>query len=222
VNRMNRLGAFWSSSVGKKAVMAVTGIIGVLFVIGHMVGNLQVFQGADRLNAYGHLLHGPLNELVWGARVVLLLALVLHVVAAYQLTMQNRAARPIEYAVRTSQVSTLASRTLRWGGVLLLAFIIYHLLDLTIGTVNPAFQEGDVYANLLGSMRRPLIAVFYIVAMAALGLHLYHGAWSSLRTLGVAQASASPLKRRAAVAIAIIIAVGFAVVPLAVLLGVVK
>lgn len=219
---MNRLGAFWNSSVGKKAVMAVTGIIGVLFVIGHMVGNLQVFQGADRLNAYGHLLHGPLNELVWGARVVLLLALLLHVVAAYQLTMQNRAARPIEYAVRTSQVSSLASRTLRWGGVLLLAFIIYHLLDLTIGTVNPAFQEGDVYANLLGSMRRPLIAVFYIVAMAALGLHLYHGAWSSLRTLGVAQASASPLKRRAAVAIAIIIAVGFAVVPLAVLLGVVK
>ena len=219
---MNRLGAFWNSSVGKKAVMAVTGIIGVLFVIGHMVGNLQVFQGADRLNAYGHLLHGPLNELVWGARVVLLLALVLHVVAAYQLTMQNRAARPIEYAVRTSQVSTLASRTLRWGGVLLLAFIIYHLLDLTIGTVNPAFQEGDVYANLLGSMHRPLIAVFYIVAMAALGLHLYHGAWSSLRTLGVAQASASPLKRRAAVVIAIIIAVGFAVVPLAVLLGVVK
>ena len=219
---MNRLGAFWNSSVGKKAVMAVTGIIGVLFVIGHMVGNLQVFQGADRLNAYGHLLHGPLNELVWGARVVLLLALVLHVVAAYQLTMQNRAARPIGYAVRTSQVSTLASRTLRWGGVLLLAFIIYHLLDLTIGTVNPAFQEGDVYANLLGSMHRPLIAVFYIVAMAALGLHLYHGAWSSLRTLGVAQASASPLKRRAAVVIAIIIAVGFAVVPLAVLLGVVK
>jgi len=219
---MNRLGAFWNSSVGKKAVMAVTGIIGVLFVIGHMVGNLQVFQGADRLNAYGHLLHGPLNELVWGARVVLLLALVLHVLAAYQLTIQNRAARPIGYAVRTSQVSTLASRTLRWGGVLLLAFIIYHLLDLTIGTVNPAFQEGDVYANLLGSMHRPLIAVFYIVAMAALGLHLYHGAWSSLRTLGVAQASASPLKRRAAVVIAIIIAVGFAVVPLAVLLGVVK
>ena len=219
---MDRLVAFWDSSVGKKAVMAVTGIIGVLFVIGHMVGNLQVFQGAERLNAYGHLLHGPLNELVWGARVVLLLALVLHVVAAYQLTMRNRAARPVEYATRTPQVSTLASRTLRWGGVLLLAFIVYHLLDLTIGTVNPAFVEGDVYANLLGSMRRPLIAVLYIVAMAALALHLYHGAWSSLRTLGVAQASVSPLKRRAAVIIAIVIAAGFAVVPLAVLLGVVK
>jgi len=219
---MNRLAAFWGSSVGKKAVMAVTGIMGVLFVVGHMVGNLQVFQGAERLNAYGHLLHGPLNELVWGARVALLVALVLHVVAAWQLTMRNRAARPVDYATRTPQVSTLAARTLRWGGVLLLVFIVYHLLDLTIGKVNPAFQEGDVYANLLGSLQRPLIALFYIIAMAALALHLYHGAWSSLRTLGVAQASVSPLKRRAALFVAIIIAVGFAVVPLAVLLGVVR
>jgi len=219
---MNRLAAFWDSSVGKKAVMAVTGIMGVLFVVGHMVGNLQVFQGAERLNAYGHLLHGPLNELVWGARVALLVALVLHVVAAWQLTMRNRAARPVDYATRTPQVSTLAARTLRWGGVLLLVFIVYHLLDLTIGKVNPAFQEGDVYANLLGSLQRPLIALFYIIAMAALALHLYHGAWSSLRTLGVAQASVSPLKRRAALFVAIIIAVGFAVVPLAVLLGVVR
>ena len=219
---MNRLAAFWDSSVGKKAVMAVTGIMGVLFVVGHMVGNLQVFQGAERLNAYGHLLHGPLNELVWGARVALLVALVLHVVAAWQLTMRNRAARPVDYATRTPQVSTLAARTLRWGGVLLLVFLVYHLLDLTIGKVNPAFQEGDVYANLLGSLQRPLIALFYIIAMAALALHLYHGAWSSLRTLGVAQASVSPLKRRAALFVAIIIAVGFAVVPLAVLLGVVR
>ena len=219
---MNRLAAFWDSSVGKKAVMAVTGIMGVLFVVGHMVGNLQVFQGAERLNAYGHLLHGPLNELVWGARVALLVALVLHVVAAWQLTMRNRAARPVDYATRTPQVSTLAARTLRWGGVLLLVFIVFHLLDLTIGRVNPAFQEGDVYANLLGSLQRPLIALFYIIAMAALALHLYHGAWSSLRTLGVAQASVSPLKRRAALFVAIIIAVGFAVVPLAVLLGVVR
>jgi len=147
---------------------------------------------------------------------------VLHVVAAWQLTMRNRAARPVDYATRTPQVSTLAARTLRWGGVLLLVFIVYHLLDLTIGKVNPAFQEGDVYANLLGSLQRPLIALFYIIAMAALALHLYHGAWSSLRTLGVAQASVSPLKRRAALFVAIIIAVGFAVVPLAVLLGVVR
>ncbi|MBP2646730.1 MAG: sdhC [Gemmatimonadetes bacterium] len=219
---MHRLAAFWESSVGKKAVMAVTGIVGVLFVIGHMVGNLQVFQGAERLNAYGHLLHGPLNELIWGARVVLLVAVVLHMVAAWQLTMRSRAARPVPYAVRTPQVSTLASRTLRWGGVLLLAFLVYHLLDLTIGAVNPAFEEGNVYGNLLGSLQRPLIAVFYIVAMGALALHLYHGAWSSLRTLGVAPESPSPLKRRVAVAIAVIVAVGFAVVPVAVILGIVR
>jgi succinate dehydrogenase / fumarate reductase cytochrome b subunit len=99
---------------------------------------------------------------------------------------------------------------------------VYHLLDLTIGTVNPAFQEGDVYANLLGSLQRPLIAVFYLAAMAALALHLYHGAWSSMRSLGVAQATPSPLKRRAAVVIAVIVAVGFAVVPLAVLFGVIR
>ena len=219
---MNRLAVLWASSAGKKAVMAVTGIIGVLFVVGHMVGNLQVFQGAERLNAYGHLLHGPLNELIWGARVVLVAVLVLHAVAAGQLTMRNRAARPVDYATRVPQVSTLAARTLRWGGILLLAFIVYHLLDLTIGTVNPAFQEGDVYANLLGSLQRPLIAVFYLAAMAALALHLYHGAWSSMRSLGVAPTSASPLKRRAAVAVAVIVAVGFAVVPLAVLFGVIR
>ena len=219
---MHRLASFWHSSVGKKSIMAVTGAIGVLFVLGHMVGNLQVFQGADRLNAYGRLLHGPLNELIWGARIVLLGAVVLHVVAAWQLTMRNRAARPIGYAVRESQVSTLAARTLRWGGVLLLAFIVYHLLDLTIGTVNPAFAEGDVYGNLLGSLQRPLIAVFYLAAMAALGLHLYHGVWSSLRSLGVAQPSGSPLKRTVAAVAAVVVALGFAVVPLAVLLGVVK
>lgn len=216
---MNRLAAFWDSSVGKKAVMAVTGVIGLLFVIGHMVGNLQVFQGAERLNAYGHLLHGPLNEVIWVVRAVLLLSVILHVVAAYQLTMRNRAARPVEYAVRTPQVSTLAARTMRWGGVLLLAFIIYHLLDLTIGTVNPAFQPGDVYANLVGSLQRPVIAVFYLLAMAALGLHLYHGAWSSARTLGVSQPSPSPLKRGLAIVLAVVVALGFAVVPLAIILG---
>jgi succinate dehydrogenase / fumarate reductase, cytochrome b subunit len=218
---MHRLASFWDSSVGKKSIMAVTGAIGVLFVLGHMVGNLQVFQGADRLNAYGRLLHGPLNELIWGARIVLLGAVVLHVAAAWQLTMRNRAARPIGYAVRESQVSTLAARTLRWGGVLLLAFIVYHLLDLTIGKLNPAFHEGDVYGNLLGSLQRPLIAVFYLAAMMALGLHLYHGVWSSMRSLGVAQPSGSPLKRTVAVVAAVVVAVGFAVVPLAILLGIV-
>jgi succinate dehydrogenase / fumarate reductase cytochrome b subunit len=208
--------------VGKKTVMAITGVIGILFVLGHMVGNLQVFQGAERLDAYGRLLHGPLNELIWGARVVLLGAVALHLIAAWQLTLRNRAARPIGYAAREPQVSTLAARTLRWGGVLLLGFIVYHLLDMTLGVLNPAFQDGAVYANLLASLQRPAIAVFYLAAMAALGLHLYHGAWSSMRSLGVAPPSTSPLKRRVAVILAVIVTLGFAVVPLAVIMGAVR
>jgi succinate dehydrogenase / fumarate reductase, cytochrome b subunit len=220
---MNRVRALWDSSVGKKAVMAVTGLIGVLFVIGHMVGNLQVFQGAERLNAYGHLLHGPLNELLWVARTVLVLAVALHVVAAFQLTARDRAARPIAYARRVPQVSTFASRTLRWGGIFLLVFIVAHILHFTTGTIRPAgvFTAGDVYANVISGFRIPWVTAFYVLAMLTLGLHLYHGAWSSFRSLGAAPASPQPLRRRLALAIAVIVSVGFALVPVAVLAGVV-
>lgn len=220
---MNRLQALWDSSVGKKTVMAVTGLIGVLYVIGHMVGNLQIFQGAERINAYGRMLHGPLNELLWVVRVVLIVAVVLHVVAAWQLTMRDRAARPTAYARRVPQVSTLASRTMRWGGVLLLVFIVIHILHFTTGTIRPAgtFTEGDVYQNAVSSFRIPWIAAFYIVSMVALAMHLYHGAWSSFRSLGVAPPSPNPLKRRLALVIAIVVAAGFALVPIAVLSGLV-
>ncbi len=220
---MNRLQAMWNSSVGKKAVMAVTGLIGILFVIGHMIGNLQIFEGADRINAYGRLLHGPLNELLWVVRVVLVLAVVLHVVAAVQLTARDRAARPIAYARRLPQVSTLASRTMRWGGVLLLVFIVVHILHFTTGTIRPggAFTAGDVFTNAVASFHVPWVAGFYVVSMAALGMHLYHGAWSSFRSLGVAPPSRRPLERRLALLIAVAIAVGFALVPIAVLAGVV-
>ncbi|HEY8257386.1 MAG TPA: succinate dehydrogenase cytochrome b subunit [Gemmatimonadales bacterium] len=218
---MNRLRALWDSSVGKKAVMAVTGVIGVLFVIGHMVGNLQVFQGAERLNAYGALLHGPLNEILWAVRVILVLAVILHVVAAVQLTLRDRAARPVGYARRVPQVSTLASRTMRWGGALLLVFIVVHILHFTTGTIRPAgtFVPGDVYANMVAGFRIPWVATFYVVSMGALGLHLYHGAWSSMRSLGAAPASPHPLTRRLAAVIAVFVSVGFALVPLAVVAG---
>ncbi len=221
---MNRLRAFWDSSVGKKAVMAVTGLIGVLFVIGHMVGNLQIFQGAQRINAYGMLLHGPLNEVLWVVRVVLLASIVLHVLAAVQLTLRDRAARPVGYTRREPQVTTLAARTMRWGGVLLLVFIVVHILHFTTGTIHPAGRllEGDVYTNVVGSFQIPWVAAFYVVSMIALGLHLYHGAWSSVRSLGAAPASPQPLRRRLALAIALIVAVGFALVPVAVLAGLVK
>ncbi len=219
---MNTLLTFWRSTIGKKVVMGVTGLIGLGFVIGHMAGNLQAFSGAEKIDAYGALLHGPLHEIVLVARVVLIAAVILHVVAAYQLTMISRAARPIDYAARKPQVSTLASRTLRWGGVLLLVFIVFHILHFTIGSVHPAFVEGKVYQNLASGFEVKWVAVFYLVAMIALGMHLFHGAWSSLRTLGLAQQKTEPLRRYLPIALAVIISSGFAAIPLAFLLGVLK
>ena len=219
---MNTLLTFWRSTIGKKVVMGVTGLIGLGFVIGHMAGNLQAFSGAEKLDAYGALLHGPLHEIVLLSRVVLIIAVLLHVLAAYQLTMISRAARPIGYVKRAPQVSTLASRTLRWGGVLLLAFIVFHILHFTIGSVHPDYVSGKLYQNLATGFAVKWVAFFYLVAMIALGMHLYHGAWSSMRTLGVSKQSAHPLKRYLPVVLAVVVSTGFAAIPLAFLLGVLR
>ena len=221
---------FYRSTIGKKIIMAVTGLIGVGFVIGHMSGNLQAFIGADKLNAYGALLHGPLAELLWLLRLLLIVAVVLHVLMAYQLTRRARAARPVAYARRAPQVSTWASRTMRWGGVLLLVFIVLHILHFTTGQVDPArwgrrldaAGRYDVYGNLVASFQIWWVSLFYIVAMVFLGLHLYHGAWSAVRTLGHAPSSPQPLRRRIALAVAAIVWLGFTVVPLGVLAGIVR
>src|SRR6476661_515500 len=197
--------------------MAVTGLIGIGFVILHMAGNLQVFVGAEKINAYGALLHGPLAELTWLLRITLIVAVVLHVLMAYQLTARAKAARPVGYKMREPQVSTLASRTMRWGGVLLLVFIVVHILHFTTETIDPAGYRGttdirgarDVYGNIVSSFRIWWVALFYIAAMLALGLHLYHGAWSSIRTLGYAKQTQHPLHRRIALAIAAIVWLGF-------------
>lgn len=210
--------------------MAVTGLVGIGFVIAHLAGNLQAFIGPAKFNAYSALLHGPLNELVWLLRVVLIVAVVLHVLMAYQLTMISRAARPIAYQTREPQVATLASRTMKWGGVLLLVFIVFHLLHFTTDTVDPAGWRGmtdtqgrrDVYGNLVSSFRIWWVSAFYIVAMLALGMHLFHGAWSSLRTLGYAKPSGHPLKRRIALGVAIAIWLGFTVVPIGVIAGIIR
>ncbi len=219
---------FYRSTIGKKIIMAGTGLIGIAFVIGHMAGNLQAFVGRDKLNAYGALLHGPLGELLWVVRIVLIIAVVLHVLMAYQLTMRARAARPVGYQKRHPQVSTWASRTMRWGGVLLLVFIVLHILHFTTGQVDPAHAYGvvaaghrDVYGNLVASFRIWWVSAFYMLAMIFLGLHLYHGAWSSVRTLGYAKSSPQPLHRRIALAVAGIVWLGFTVVPLGVLVGVI-
>jgi succinate dehydrogenase / fumarate reductase cytochrome b subunit len=220
---------FYRSTIGKKIIMAVTGLIGVGFVIGHMAGNLQAFIGRDKLNAYGALLHGPLAELLWIVRAVLIVAVVLHVLMAWQLTMRARGARPVGYKQRTPQVSTWASRTMRCGGVLLLVFIVLHILHFTTGQVDPARAYArldgagrrDVYGNLVASFHLWWVSAIYVLAMIFLGLHLYHGTWSSVRTLGYAKPSPHPLHRRIALVIAAIVWLGFTIVPLGVLAGVI-
>jgi succinate dehydrogenase / fumarate reductase cytochrome b subunit len=215
---MGALARFWRSTIGKKAVMAVTGTILVLFVIGHMAGNLQMFLGADVMNHYAAFLKSSM-ELLWLARLGLLAAAVLHIVSAYQLTMLNRAARPVAYAGREPQVSTLASRTMRVGGVVLALFIIYHLGHFTTGSFHPAFSHTGVYGNVIIGFSNPWVVLFYVVAMAFLGFHLFHGVWSAFRTLGVAKPSPAPLHRKVALAVAVVVWAGFTVIPVAVLLG---
>src|SRR6476646_8127749 len=180
---MTRVATFWSTSVGKKAVMAITGLIMVAYLITHVLANLLVFQGPSTINAYSAFLHGTGGAL-WAARLVLFVAVVLHIVAAVQLTARRQAARPVGYAAgRDPQVSTIASRTIRWGGVLILIFLVYHILHFTLGTVHTAFVEGDPYHNVVTGFGNPVVVVFYELAMAAIGLNLYHGIWSSGRSL---------------------------------------
>ena len=215
---------FWHSSVGKKVVMAVTGLILVGFVIGHMVGNLQIFMGQERYNAYARLLQEDIIELTWAVRITLLVSVVLHATAAWQLTRRNWAARPVEYTLREAQVSTYASRTLRWGGVFLFVFIVLHLAQFTLGwkVLLPEYVRGAAYGNVVLAFERPLWVVFYLVAMFFLLLHLFHGTWAVLRTLGVAKNAAEPLQRRLPLIIALVVTVGFSLVPLGVALGFVR
>jgi succinate dehydrogenase / fumarate reductase, cytochrome b subunit len=219
---MGRLRGFYASVVGKKVVMGVTGLIGVAFVILHSLGNLLVFRGPDAINSYSHFLKST-GELLWALRLVLILAVVLHVIAAVQLTRQSRAARPIGYAKYESQVSTIASRTMRWGGALLLIFVVLHILHFTTGTIRPAgvFRREDVYANIVLSFRIWWVTVFYVVSMIALALHLFHGAWSSVRSIGVSPPSPQPLHRKVSMVIAILVWAAFTVIPLAVVLGII-
>jgi succinate dehydrogenase / fumarate reductase, cytochrome b subunit len=221
---------FYRSTVGKKIIMAVTGLVWVGFVILHMAGNLQAFFGAEKLNTYAAMLHGPLEEVVWLQRVLLFVALVLHVLMAYQLTRRSAAARPVAYKMREPQVSTTSSRLMRWGGVILLIFIVLHILHFTTRNIGPAgFADVrdpaghfDVYNAVVSSFRIWWVTALYVAAMIFLGFHLWHGAWASIRTLGYAKPSENPLKRRIAAGLATAIWVGFILVPLAVFAGVIR
>ena len=221
----------YRSTIGKKVIMAVTGLMLVGFVIAHMAGNLQVFVGPAKMNGYAAFLKGT-GELRWIARLGLLGAVLLHILMAWQLTRIKQRARPVDYASRQPQVSTLASRTMRWGGVLLLVFIVFHILHFTTGTLfpaasrpdalYPAYSETDVYGNVISAFRTPWVVAFYIVSMLFLMLHLFHGAWSSVRTLGLTRPSPNPLSRRVSTVIAVVVWLGFSAIPVAVFFGVIR
>jgi succinate dehydrogenase / fumarate reductase cytochrome b subunit len=220
---MSATRTFLGSTIGKKVVMASTGVVLFGFVLGHMAGNLQLYLGSEALNHYAvwlrEFLHGGG---LWIARAVLLGCVGLHIWAAASLTIADRAARPVGYREWEARESTFASRTMRWSGVVLLAFVIYHLLDLTFGVVNPHFVPGDVYHNVIASFRVLPVSLFYIAAMLLLWVHLRHGVWSMLRTLGLAHPRYEALAHRAAAAFATLIVAGNISFPLAVLFGVIR
>ncbi len=220
------LARIFSSSIGQKAVMAVTGIALSGFVLVHMLGNLAAFQGANAegvhaLDAYGALLR-KVPAALWAVRIALLVAVALHIWAYLALTKKSWAARPTGYSQANYREATYASRTMRWTGPLLAAFIVYHLGDLTVGAFNPGFEEGAVYRNLLASLQRGGTAAFYLVAMGALALHLWHGIWSLFQTLGLSQPRHQSLGRRVATLFTLVVVLGFALVPLAIVFGMLR
>jgi len=208
------------STIGRKVVMAVTGIILVGFVVGHMAGNLQVFLGAEAMRHYALFLRAFLHGAgIWIARTVMLLSVGLHIWAATSLTLENRRARPRGYRRWEARGSTLASRTMRWSGYLLLAYILYHLLDLTFGAVNPGYVELEPYRNLVASFQRTPVALAYIGAMVLLGFHLDHGVWSMLRTLGLSHPRWMRWARGLSILLAVVVVLGYISIPIAVMAG---
>ena len=221
--RANRAPGFWASTVGKKIVMAVTGVMMFGFVIAHLLGNLQVFEGPAKLNAYGAFLHS-IGELLWPMRIILLVAIALHIIATVQLALRNQRARPVGYSRKQAIHSSYASRTMYWSGPIVLAFIIFHLLHLTAGYIHPgaAYIEGDVYHNVVSGFQVWWVSLSYIVAICLLGLHLRHGLWSMFQSLGTLQPQHTAVLEKAAIVIALLIVLGYISIPISVLVGLVK
>ncbi len=209
---------FYASTIGKKVVMAVTGLLFTGFVVGHVSGNLLVYKSPQALNAYAAFLKGS-AVVLWGVRLTLLASVALHAHAAYSLTLVSRRARPESYDQLDRQAGTWSARTMRWGGVLLLVFIVYHLLHFTVGSVHPSFSHTDVYTNVVTGFSVPAVAVFYIVAMLALAIHLHHGVWSLFQTLGINHPHTNRLRRVFATLLAGLVPLGFVAIVLGVVLG---
>ena len=224
----------YSTAVGKKYVMAISGIAMMGFVLFHMIGNLKMYMGATALNHYAEFLRellypiAPKGVVLWILRGGLVTMLLLHLHAAWSLTRLNRFARAVKYqGPRDYQVAKFASRTMRWTGMIVLSYLIWHILDLTLGVVNTTgtngkFVKGEVYQNLLNSLNRPVVAAFYVIANVLLGIHLFHGAWSIFQSLGWNNPRFNSWRRGFATAFATIVVVGNVSFPIAVIAGIVK
>lgn len=223
----------YSTSLGKKYVMAITGIMMLGYVIAHMVGNLKMYLGAEDLNHYGEFLREllvpilPRTVLLWILRIGLLGATVLHIHAAYGLTVINHKSRAVKYqSPRDYQVANFASRTMRWSGIIVILFVFWHLADLTWGTftavgTDGTFVRGAAYENLVLSFKRVPVAIFYILANLALGIHLFHGIWSLFQSLGINNPRFNKWRRHLATGIAAVVVIGNVSFPVAVLAGIV-
>ena len=197
---------YYGSTLGKKLLMAGTGIILFLYVVVHMLGNLQIYLGPARLNGYAKLLHAS-SAFLWTARSVLLFCVLVHIVAAVQLTIRNWGSRPVKYYVRHYKEADYAARTMVWSGPIIAAFVVFHVLDLTTGTLHPGlFIEGNVYHNVVSGFQVWYVALAYIVANALLGFHLYHGLWSLFQTVGANHPTYERFRRIFATVFAVIIA----------------
>ena len=228
VNPVQRVVRFYEAPIGKKAVMAVTGALLFGYVIAHLLGNLQIYSSnAEQINKYAAFLHNPANAAaLWAARIALLVAVGAHILASVQLWKLKQDARPVAYKKKDDAATSYASRTMMWSGPIVAAFIIFHVLHLTVGSVVPlrevAVNEPDVRANVIAGFQNPAISGFYILAMILLCMHLYHGLWSMFQSLGFSHPRYTPKLKNAAALVAILIAIGNCSIPIAVMTGLLK
>jgi succinate dehydrogenase / fumarate reductase, cytochrome b subunit len=227
---MNLLARIWNSSLGKKYIMAISGCALFIFVIGHLIGNLQIFMGPDVINHYGHFLQTNW-EIKWPARIGLLALVVLHIISAVRLTAENRAARAQSYVAYKPVGSSYASRTMMMSGLIIAAFVIYHLLHYTVvvpevnftgkdfGTFKDAEGRHDIFRMMVVGFSNPFVSLFYIIAVALLCMHLSHGVSSMFQSLGWKKGCYKPIIDNGARILAVAIFAGYALIPVAILLG---
>jgi succinate dehydrogenase / fumarate reductase cytochrome b subunit len=215
---------FYDVYIGKKAVMAVTGVMLFGYVIGHLLGNLQVFippeNGVYQIDTYAHFLHSH-YVLLWCARSALLAAVIWHIVDAIQLWMLKRQARPVEYFKKNDVPNSLAARTMLWTGPVIAAYLVFHILHLTTGNLNHHYVELEAYHNLVWGFRDYGFSIAYIAAMIFLATHLYHGLWSMLHDVGWDDEHYRPILKRIAAVVSILIAIGYISIPVAVMTGII-